>query len=138
MDFRRNRRHNQRPVFAARCAVGATHTLSIFDDAMKANPSIAGRTNVADCVVLCCKSEHYFRSRIESAGGRPVVLTTQFMYPGSFILQAVAEGWLNGATMAALRARAGEAYAINQKLSRKAGLGVFAKIEEPAGSNGLQ
>lgn len=87
-------------------------------------------TNVADCVVLCCKSEPYFRRRIESAGGRPVLLTTQLMYPGSFILLAVAEAWLNGATTAGLRESAGMAYAGNQKLSKKAGMGVFANLEE--------
>lgn len=94
-----------------------------------------GQMNTADCVVLCCKSDAYFRSRIESAGGRPVLLTRQLMYPGSFILHAVAEGWLNGATTAELREYAGEAYAANQKLSKRAGVGVFAKIEEPATSN---
>jgi hypothetical protein len=52
------------------------------------------------------------------------------MYPGSFILHAVAEGWLNGETRAEIRERAGGAYAANQKLSRQAGLGVFARLEE--------
>jgi hypothetical protein len=94
-----------------------------------------GRTNDPDCVVLCCKSEPYFRSRVESAGGRPVLLTSQLMYPGAFILLATVEGWLNGATLAGLRERAGEAYAANQKLSKKAGLGVFAKIDEPMAAN---
>jgi hypothetical protein len=87
-------------------------------------------THAADCVVLCCKSEAYFKSRIESAGGRPVLLTTQLMYPGAFILHAVADGWLKGATLADLRARAGAAYATNQKLSIKAGTGVFSKLAE--------
>jgi hypothetical protein len=95
----------------------------------------AGQTNAPDCVVLCCKSESYFRSRIESAGGRPILLTTQLMYPGAFILHAAVEGWLNGATLAGIRERAGEAYAANQKLSKKAGLGVFAKIVERAAAN---
>lgn len=89
-----------------------------------------GQTNGPDCIVLCCRSESYFRSRIERAGGRPVLLTRQLMYPGAFILHATAEGWLNGATRAELRERAGKAYAANQKLSKKAGLGVFAEIVE--------
>ncbi len=89
-------------------------------------------TNTSDCVVLCCRSESYFKSRIETAGGRPVLLTTQLMYPGSFILHASAEGWLKGETPAQIRERAGEAYAANQKLSKKAATGVFAKLAEPA------
>lgn len=88
------------------------------------------RTKTPDCVVLCCKSEQYFKKRIESAGGRPILLTTQFMYPGSFILHAVADAWLGGATIDEIRERAGLAYASNQKLSKKSGIGVFAKIEE--------
>lgn len=91
----------------------------------------ARQTNVTDCVVLCCKSEAYFKTRIENAGGRPVLLTTQLMYPGSFILHDVAEGWLNNESPAALRDRAGQAYAANQKISKKAATGVFARLESP-------
>jgi len=80
-----------------------------------------------DCMVLCCRSEHYFRRRLERAGGRPVLLTTQLMYPGAFILEAAAEAWLTGAPPAQLRARAAAAYAANQKLSPRAALGVFAE-----------
>jgi hypothetical protein len=95
----------------------------------------AGQPKGPDCIVLCCKSEAYFRSRIEDAGGRPVLLTRQLMYPGAFILHATAAGWINGATLADLRDRAGEAYAANQKLSKKAGLGVFAEIVEATAAN---
>lgn len=83
-----------------------------------------------DVIVLCCKSAPYFQERIEAAGGRPVLLTTQFMYPGAFILQAAAEGWLKGESRTAIRNRAGTAYANNQKLSKKAGTGVFAALQE--------
>ena len=89
-------------------------------------------TNTPACIVLCCRSEAYFKPRIEAAGGRPVLLTTQLMYPGSFILHASAEGWLNGEPPAQIRERAGEAYAANQKISKKAALGVFAKPPEPS------
>lgn len=82
----------------------------------------------ADCAVLCCKSQKYFQERIEAAGGRPVLLTTQFMYPGSFLLRAAANSWLDGGSADLIRQCAGNAYAQNQKLSKKAGLGVFAKL----------
>jgi len=99
-----------------------------FELPVPARPARQARR--ADCAVLCCRSEAYFRSRIESAGGRPVLLTTQLMYPGAFILHAVADGWLKGATIADLRSLAGAAYARNQKLSIKAGAGVFARLAE--------
>jgi hypothetical protein len=99
-----------------------------FNLPMPAKPP--GQTNTVDCIVLCCKSEPYFKRRITSAGGRPILLTTQLMYPGAFILHAAADSWLKGATLAGIRERAGTAYAANQKLSNKAGLGVFAKLED--------
>ena len=83
-----------------------------------------------DCVVLCCKSEQYFKTRIEAAGGRPILLTTQLMYPGAFILHAAADSWLDGKDRSAIRESAGIAYAENQKLSKKAGTGVFAELKD--------
>lgn len=95
------------------------------------NASAPGRpTKTPDCIVLCCKSEDYFKARIESAGGRPVLLTTQLMYPGAFILSAAAERWLDGKSRSAIREAAGIAYANNQKLSKKAGTGVFADLKD--------
>ena len=88
------------------------------------------QVKVPDCIVLCCKSEQYFKTRLSEAGGRPILLTTQLMYPGAFILGAVAESWLGGAKPAGIRESAGGAYAENQKISRKAGLGVFAELKD--------
>jgi hypothetical protein len=81
----------------------------------------------ADGIVLCCKSETYFKPRLVAAGGRPVLLTTQLMYPGAFLLDAAAETWLAKRDPAKIRESAALAYAKNQKLSPKAALGVFAK-----------
>lgn len=90
-----------------------------------AAPGTAGKT---DCIVLCCMSETYFTARLEAAGGRPVLMTRQLMYPGAFILHAVLPGWLAGASAGELRNLAGEAYARNQKLSARAATGVFAEL----------
>ena len=94
-------------------------------------PTKSGKQAKApDCVVLCCRSEQYFKTRIEAAGGRPILLTTQLMYPGAFILRAVADSWLDGEKRSAIRESAGIAYAENQKLSKKAGTGVFADLKD--------
>ena len=90
----------------------------------------ADQAKKPDCIALCCISERYFTPRLLAAGGRPVVLTTQLMYPGSFILEAVVETWATGKSLAAMRASAGAAYARNQKISQKAALGVFAQLKE--------
>lgn len=83
-----------------------------------------------DCIVLCCKSEAYFASRIEKIGGRPILLTRQFMYPGAFILHAVLDAWLENKNLTTIRQSAGDSYANNQKISKKAGLGVFSDLKE--------
>src|SRR5262249_32099670 len=49
-------------------------------------PAATGALRHPDCVVLCCKSEDYFKARLKAAGGHPILLTTQLMYPGSFLL----------------------------------------------------
>lgn len=99
-----------------------------FELPLPARPGKQGKR--PDCVVLCCKSEAYFKARLVAAGGRPILLTTQLMYPGSFILSAVAERWAGDGTLADIRAAAGAVYAANQKLSQKAALGVFADLKE--------
>lgn len=86
----------------------------------------AGKT---DAVVLCCLSQSYFDTRLKNAGARPVLLTTQFMYPGSFLLHDALVPWLAGKERSALRDAAGKAYAKNQKIKVGAATGVFAKIE---------
>jgi hypothetical protein len=85
----------------------------------------AGKT---DAIVLCCISDRYFRERLEQAGVRPVLLTTQLMYPGSFILHDAIEPWLTGKDRKSLRTAAGAAYARNQKIRTAAATGVFAEL----------
>jgi len=81
-----------------------------------------------DCMVLCCKSQEYFEKRLATAGGRPVLLTTQLMYPGSFLVEAGLKEWLAGGTVGTIREKAGAAYAKNQKITPQGALRVFAEI----------
>lgn len=99
-----------------------------FQLAMPQN--ISNTTFKPATIVLACKSEPYFKERILMAGGQPVLLTTQLMYPGSFILHAAVNSWLAGDDIDAIHVSAGRSYAKNQKLSVKAGMGVFAKLTE--------
>lgn len=82
-----------------------------------------------DSIVLACKSEKYFNQRIQTAGGRPILLTTQLMYPGAFILHASLEPWLKGEDLTKIRTSAGQAYAKNQGISTKAATGIFSKLQ---------
>jgi hypothetical protein len=76
-------------------------------------------------VVLCCKSDGYFSPHLAAVNARPLVLTTQLIYPGGFILRAVLDGWMRGENGGALCERAAASYARNQGISVKAARGVF-------------
>ncbi len=41
--------------------------------------------NDTEVVILCCVSERYFGDRLRALGCRPILMTQQLMYPGSFI-----------------------------------------------------
>lgn len=81
-----------------------------------------------DVVALCCKSKEYFLPRLAKLGAHPVLLTTQLMYPGAFVLRDVFETWISGGNADAIREAAAKAYAVNQKISHKAALDIFARL----------
>lgn len=93
------------------------------------DPAAEKAKGKTDAIVLCCVSDRFFRGRLENAGVRPVLLTTQLMYPGSFILHDALEPWLQGKARGSLRDAAGLAYAKNQKLKPAAAKGVFAQLD---------
>ena len=83
-----------------------------------------------EAIVLCCKSEAYFRKRLEGLGARPILLTDQYMYPGAFLLHDALEAWRSGHGRTEIRAAAGRAYAKNQKIGVRSATGVFTKLPE--------
>lgn len=87
-------------------------------------------SKTSDAIVLACKSESYFKPRLQALDAKPVLLTTQFMYPGAFIVEAATESWLQEQSRSQIRTSAGKAYARNQKLSIKAGMGIFADLTD--------
>lgn len=92
-------------------------------------PAVA-HPKIPDCMALCCLSEDYFKPRLLAGGGHPVLLTTQKMYPGAFILEAALTPWAAGKRPSQIRESAAAAYARNQKISQRAALGVFATLKE--------
>jgi hypothetical protein len=91
-----------------------------------ASPSAA---TPPDAIILCCISGRYFQPHLEAAKARPVLTTTQLMYPGSFLLRDALEVWLRGGSRSEIRQAAAQAYAKNQSISVKAASGVFSKLE---------
>lgn len=90
------------------------------------DPPVTKAAKPCDAIVLCCMSESYFKERLTKLGAKPVLLTTQYMYPGSFILRDCLPLWAKGKPHPELRTVAGAAYARNQKISQKAATGVFS------------
>ncbi len=89
-------------------------------------PEAAADAASRDAIVLCCISERYFRSALDRCRAKPILMTTQLMYPGAFILRAALDGWLRGESPTRLRERAANVYAANQHISVGAARGIFA------------
>lgn len=68
-----------------------------------------------DAIVLACKSEPYFRARLDALGARPLVLTTGLMAPEAYSLDAALSAWIAGGPDNAVRRAAAGAYARYQK-----------------------
>jgi len=92
------------------------------------DPPAAKAEKACDAIILCCMSESYFKDRLARLGARPVMLTTQLMYPGAFILRDALPVWAKPGSFGEIRVAAGAAYAKNQKISLKAAKGVFAVL----------
>ena len=84
-----------------------------------------------DAVVLCCVSNSYFAERLKTAGCRPILMTSQLMYPGSFALHEGLEAWFDDdGNLKEIREGAAKAMAKNQKISVRAARGIFTDLEK--------
>jgi hypothetical protein len=76
-------------------------------------------------IALACASDAYFTKLLRNVGAEPLLMTTQLMYPGAFILHDALESWFAGERKAQVRLAAARAYAKNQHISIKSASGVF-------------
>jgi len=81
--------------------------------------------------VLACLSDRYFRPALSAAGAQPAVTTFSFMAPEAYVVEAIARVFAEGGGDIAIREAAGSAYAKYQKISPRAGAGVFARKRAP-------
>ena len=77
--------------------------------------------------VLACLSDRYFRPSLSAAGAQPAVTTFSFMAPEAYVVEAIARVFAEGRGDIAMREAAGSAYAKYQKISPRAGAGVFVR-----------
>jgi hypothetical protein len=83
-----------------------------------------------DAMVLACKSKSYFQPHLSRLGSKSVLLTTGFMAPEAYTLEAAIAGWLAGEPAEKIKERAASAYAKYQKCTLKAARNLFSCSEK--------
>jgi len=78
-----------------------------------------------DAIVLACQSKPYFQPLLSKLGCKSVLLTTGFMAPEAYSLEAAVAGWLEGESGERIRERAARAYDKYQKCGLKAARHLF-------------
>jgi hypothetical protein len=78
-----------------------------------------------DAIVLACKSKPYFQPTLSQYKCRSVLLTTGFMAPEAYTLEAAVAGWLANETADRIKERAALAYDKHQKCGLRAARRLF-------------
>ena len=73
------------------------------------------RSNTPAAIVLACKSRPYFQPTLESYGCSPLLLTTGFMAPEAYTLEAAINVWIKNKDPDQMKEAAAQAYNKYQK-----------------------
>lgn len=92
---------------------------------MVARPTISENNPTNDAIVLACKSQDYFSSRLDKVKANPLVLTTGLMAPEAYTLNAAIQEWITGASVEEVRKAAAVSYNKYQKTGRQAAERLF-------------
>jgi hypothetical protein len=79
-----------------------------------------------DCIILACKSKHYYSNYIKNSKSNPLVWTTQFMAPEAYTIHDAISGYVLNETPSQIHLRASKAYSKYQKCSLKAASNLLA------------
>ncbi|MHC4517429.1 MAG: hypothetical protein ACYTAS_02465 [Planctomycetota bacterium] len=90
-----------------------------------AQPRREARAGTKQAMVLACKSKPYFEPLLARLQCRSVLLTTGFMAPEAYTLEAALAGWLAQESGAKIRERAARAYHKYQKCGLKGARRLF-------------
>lgn len=78
-----------------------------------------------DAVVIACASHDYFKPHLASAGGYPLLTTTNLLAPEAYVIRNVIDAWAQLKSGAEVRAAAGRAYNQYQKCGLKGATRLF-------------
>ena len=92
---------------------------------MIARPAQSKDNPINDAIVLACKSQNYFSSRLKKVQANPLVLTTGLMAPEAYTLNAAIQEWIIGASVDQVRKAAAASYNKHQKTGRIAAERLF-------------
>lgn len=100
----------------------------LMDFTLEATPSRERKGNPSHAVVLACKSRDYFVQPLSRAGCQPLVLTSGFMAPETYTLDAILRAWAAGKGSDEVRDEAAAAYARYQKCPLKSARALFPDL----------
>jgi len=89
------------------------------------NPKVESNRQENDAIVLACKSEKYFLSRLKKLGAYPLVLTTGLMAPEAYSLNAAIKEWIAGGNEIQVKKAAADSYNKYQITGRNAAERLF-------------
>jgi hypothetical protein len=90
-----------------------------------ARPQRGPSASTRQAIILACKSKPFFQPCLAQLQCRAVLLTTGFMAPEAYTLEAALAGWLHGESGSAIKDRAARAYHKYQKCGLKAARRLF-------------
>jgi hypothetical protein len=85
----------------------------------------AAADQARSAVVLACSSREYFLDHLRAAAAHPLLLTTGFMAPEAYTLDAAVRAWITKGTTASVKEEAAQAYDRFQKSGIGAARGLF-------------
>jgi hypothetical protein len=94
-------------------------------DLTVSNPEAASDKKEKDAIVLACKSEKFFLSRLKKTGANPLVLTTGLMAPEAYSLHAAIGKWVDGKNDIQVKKAAASSYNKYQKTGQNAAERLF-------------
>lgn len=94
-------------------------------DLLISTPKPASINPDNDSIVLACKSQAYFSSRLEKVSANPLLVTTGLMAPEAYSLDAAITQWTNGGNDTLVRKAAAKSYHQYQKTGIRAAERLF-------------
>jgi len=92
---------------------------------MNVEPVVQQKDTPVDAAVIACAYNNYFNQKLMSAGGYPILTTTNLMAPEGYVLEALVTSWALQKDGPAIRSEVAKAYNKYQKCGERGALRLF-------------